>query len=775
MTDEPNAFDLRELSETRASEVLFRLRLRPYRMTEYVSPSVERLLGYTAAEFTADPGFLREIVVPEDRPRFDGIDVLSLAAERVVDLGLRHREGRTVRVELALWPIREGDRTVAVDGSARDVTRWWHMTSALDRMKRLLGQGFDGTATVDPATRRFVKMDLKAMALLAVESDAQLQKLSLEDFFGAESVERFWTSGALIVSGEMDRSSLQATAKRLDHTERPLVVHLGASDDDPPALMLVFEDLSDERRLAAALGRFESAVAAATDAIVLFDSSHSFIYVNKAFCKLSGHDAWECTGFRPDILRAILSPRELWTAVGDREPWQGLVTGVARGERHVEAMCSVSPVPEPGGEGYSFVAVLHEITGEQAALAALGRERKARAQLTAALATLDESPSVENVAAAMCGAVLALPEVAATALVDATLPAEPRILGIRPEHGFELLPRFLLAPGRLAGLLERAGDTGSVELISSLGSHALADNLGNLGATLLNLAPVHHEGKTIGLLATIGSDGLGEQHNSLADLAAAAAGLLSADLIDGAERRSLRKELQAVLGHRAFRPIFQSIIQLSDGSTVGWEATTRFSDGTSPTQRFAEAVRIGMTVELEIAATRLAVAETAINNPPGWLSLNVTPEFVATGSRLLDQLPGPHRPVVLELASATGLPEAACETLDRLPPHVKVAVDSTSNEMHTLRGVVEIRPAFIKLPVDVVRGIDADRVRQALVAGLQHFAKATSSDLIAVGVETEGELSTLMDLGVSYAQGNYLGPAGFFPKSATGAGEAPVS
>jgi EAL domain-containing protein (putative c-di-GMP-specific phosphodiesterase class I) len=56
-------------------------------------------------------------------------------------------------------------------------------------------------------------------------------------------------------------------------------------------------------------------------------------------------------------------------------------------------------------------------------------------------------------------------------------------------------------------------------------------------------------------------------------------------------------------------------------------------------------------------------------------------------------------------------------------------------------------------------------VRQALVAGLEHFARNTSSDLIAVGVETEAEFATLLDLKVSYAQGDYLGPAGFFPIS----------
>ena len=63
--------------EIRGSEVLFRLRLTPHRVTEYVSPVVEHVLGYSAAEFKSDPGFLREIVVPEDRPLFDTIRFTS--------------------------------------------------------------------------------------------------------------------------------------------------------------------------------------------------------------------------------------------------------------------------------------------------------------------------------------------------------------------------------------------------------------------------------------------------------------------------------------------------------------------------------------------------------------------------------------------------------------------------------------------------------------------------------------------------------------------------
>jgi EAL domain-containing protein (putative c-di-GMP-specific phosphodiesterase class I) len=71
--------------------------------------------------------------------------------------------------------------------------------------------------------------------------------------------------------------------------------------------------------------------------------------------------------------------------------------------------------------------------------------------------------------------------------------------------------------------------------------------------------------------------------------------------------------------------------------------------------------------------------------------------------------------------------------------------------------VLALEPAFIKLDRSWVHGIDEDTA-QALVAGLQHFAMCTESQLIAEGIETDAELCRLQDLGVELGQGFLLGP-----------------
>lgn len=56
-----------------------------------------------------------------------------------------------------------------------------------------------------------------------------------------------------------------------------------------------------------------------------------------------------------------------------------------------------------------------------------------------------------------------------------------------------------------------------------------------------------------------------------------------------------------------------------------------------------------------------------------------------------------------------------------------------------------------------MQGIAADPTREALVAGLQHFAQRAPCRLIAEGIETPDQLEALRELGVAFGQGYLLG------------------
>jgi EAL domain-containing protein (putative c-di-GMP-specific phosphodiesterase class I) len=95
--------------------------------------------------------------------------------------------------------------------------------------------------------------------------------------------------------------------------------------------------------------------------------------------------------------------------------------------------------------------------------------------------------------------------------------------------------------------------------------------------------------------------------------------------------------------------------------------------------------------------------------------------------------------------------------LTALEPPVEVAVDDAGSGYASLRHILALRPRYVKLDIGWVRGIDADPARQALVAGLVHFAGEVGCRLIGEGVETEAERTALLRLGVPLGQGCLFG------------------
>ena len=97
------------------------------------------------------------------------------------------------------------------------------------------------------------------------------------------------------------------------------------------------------------------------------------------------------------------------------------------------------------------------------------------------------------------------------------------------------------------------------------------------------------------------------------------------------------------------------------------------------------------------------------------------------------------------------------EAVRRIRPSVRLAVDDAGAGYASLRHVLMLRPDFVKLDQEWIRGVEGDAARQALIGALVLFARRTGSVLIAEGVETAAELETLDSLGVELGQGYFLG------------------
>lgn len=234
-----------------------------------------------------------------------------------------------------------------------------------------------------------------------------------------------------------------------------------------------------------------------------------------------------------------------------------------------------------------------------------------------------------------------------------------------------------------------------------------------------------------------------------------------------------RARIDALIGAGNLRPVFQPIVDVQHGAIAGFETLTRPGEGSgfaNAGELFDSAHANGMVWELE-ATTRRASIAAAGEWPVGvLLFLNCSPQVFADSRfarTLLDDLSGSEGlspgQVVLEITERSeqqyvaGLAEQVALVKDY---GFQVAIDDVGAGTSGLSRITALRPHWLKLDRALIESIDRDRVRQNMIRFLAHFARLSGVRMIAEGIEREAELATLIELGVPYAQGYFLGRPG---------------
>ncbi len=289
----------------------------------------------------------------------------------------------------------------------------------------------------------------------------------------------------------------------------------------------------------------------------------------------------------------------------------------------------------------------------------------------------------------------------------------------------------------------------------------------SLGITACAFGPIRH-GDHVGGVLIVGTQDsrfvmtVAEKMPPLVGFGASSNSHL-VDLLHARRRKhALRRTFDAVLASRAFHPVFQPIVDLESGEAIGFEALTRFDSGTRPDLCFAEAWTVGLGPELELATLEAAV-DAAKELPAGtWLDLNVSPRLLAAPGRLREILWTSDRALVLEVTEheLIGDYEALRAAVRELGHDIRLAVDDAGSGIANFGHIIDLGPDFVKLDISLVRRVNANIGRQAMVVGMRHFSRTAGCRLIAEGVETEEEARTLRALGVEFAQGYLFGHPG---------------
>jgi PAS domain S-box-containing protein len=632
--------------------------------------------------------------------------------------------------------LDDAQRIAHIGSWERDVATgslWWS-----DETGRIFGIEPDTFAGTSAAFLAFVHPDDRARAAAAF-ADGHPEPIEFRIVRPDGTIRILHESGELIRAP--DRTPLRFVGTTQDVTDRVAA--------------------EDERT------RLVSAVEQTADAIWMQDLDNVVTYVNPAFTRAYGFEAAEIVGRHASLVDSGRHGPgffdDIWAFAAAGKIWTGSVVNRRKDGSAFEVEAVISGMRNAAGNVIGYMQTDRDVTRERALESALERDARERHSIEAALARIDSSATPEEIAATACSEIVGLSNVA-SAFVVILEPTAGWVLATEGRNADVIPTGSAIPASRVRYLRERAGRGPWVEAWRPRAEDGAAiDPVTSTGLDSASYAPFACRGDTIGLIGIAAYDeaaaaALVERLPALVTFGSIVGTLIGPRL--GARRHAAaeRASIQAVIDTTALRPFFQPIVDLRDGLVVGHEALTRFDDGRPPSVVFAAASRVGLGVELEVACLEAAIAAADRLAPHTYLSLNASPELFLSG-RLAALLSGTARPIVLEITEHVAIDDydALRYALARLGPDIGLAVDDAGAGYASFRHILELAPQYVKIDIGLVRSVDTEPARQALIAGMGHFAAKRGLDLIAEGIETRQELEALRGLGVPYGQGYFLG------------------
>ena len=514
--------------------------------------------------------------------------------------------------------------------------------------------------------------------------------------------------------------------------------------------------------------RFRQFFERTPDYVYMVSTDGGLIDVNPAALDALGYTHDELVGM---LVETIYAPESRLHMAELFERWAetGPITNMEQtlltraGERRT-VLLSASMVRDGAGRSLYFLGVQRDITELREAQADAELELRVRAVLAESLQSIPDGAGVREAAQAICDQLTTLPFVD-TATVQAFLGArDVQNIAQSAPAGYPVPAGTFLPPIRAAVLRERAAVGPWAEYVSEDPTDGWMPGTIASGLKALAFGPIGHGDHVAGVLALGTLDErfartLVEKMPGIVSFSTTLSALLAARLNGMHRQAELREAIAAILASSAFHPVYQPIVDLKSGEVVGYEALTRFDSGQRPDLCFADAWSVGLGPEMELA-TLAAAVEAGRSLAPGlWLDLNVSPRLLADTERLRPILWSAGRPLVLEVTEHEVIDDydMVREAIRGLGRDIRLAVDDAGAGVANFGHIIDLRPDFVKLDISLVRRVNANLGRQAMVVGMRHFSRTAGCRLIAEGVETIEEARTLTALGVEFAQGYHFG------------------
>lgn len=234
----------------------------------------------------------------------------------------------------------------------------------------------------------------------------------------------------------------------------------------------------------------------------------------------------------------------------------------------------------------------------------------------------------------------------------------------------------------------------------------------------------------------------------------------------------IEEEIEKILDNKQIKTVFQPIISLRDGSMLGYEALSRVTGESfinNPDDLFYYANQCNRLWDLELLC-RTKSLETAFLNSNQPLNtklfVNVNPNIMhdmkfrqGFTKEYLSQYGITPENIIFEITERNAVNDMNSfkSTVNHYKEQTyKIAIDDAGAGYSGLNLISDIQPHFIKLDMNLIRHINSDSIKFALVKSMIELSHMANIHLIAEGIETIEEMETLINLGVHYGQGYFI-------------------
>lgn len=212
-------------------------------------------------------------------------------------------------------------------------------------------------------------------------------------------------------------------------------------------------------------------------------------------------------------------------------------------------------------------------------------------------------------------------------------------------------------------------------------------------------------------------------------------------------------------------PLYQRIVRLTEPSTdFAYEATVRGKTASGkhllPSELFRQPDEKQMLVDYKARQIAIRKAVSLVKN--SLLFLNCHPLSLQAGFIFEDvqNLEIPIKQLVLEITEQTRIDNVGFlnqELADLRKRGIKIALDDFGTGFSNFWLVEALQPDYIKLDGSIIASIEKSNQARRVIEGMVAFAEKVKTKLIAEGIERESQKNILVELGVTYGQGFFLG------------------